>query len=97
MLLWDDTLITKCRSLGLDLDLYRRYVDDMVIVIRPISLGWRYKDGILQYSKEFANEDRDLSDTERTSRILASIANSINKLNIPKCSNSCNYHTFPTQ
>ena len=80
MLLWNDTLVKKSRSHGVDLDLYRRYVDDMVVVCRPIGLGWRFNNirGILEYNEKHVEEDKNLSDTERTARVMASIANSIN-------------------
>ena len=33
MLLWDDRLLSKCKSLGISLDLYSRCVDDQIIVM----------------------------------------------------------------
>ena len=79
MLLWDEKMIDEVRSLGLNIDLYRRYVDDMVVVARAIGLGWSFnkKKGIMEYDSNNAERDAELSDTERTAKVLAEIANSI--------------------
>ena len=52
MLLWDNILRTKCKDLGLKVDLYRRYVDDMLLVLRAVGKVWSYNKnkGILKYS-----------------------------------------------
>ena len=54
MLLWDNKLVGKCKDLGILMDLYKRYVDDMTIVMRAIGKGWSYnkKKKILEYSDQ---------------------------------------------
>ena len=42
MILWDEKLIELCKTLGITLDLYDRYVDDDTIVTRAIGKGWYY-------------------------------------------------------
>ena len=42
MLDWDDIFISRCKSKGIQLDMYERYVDDETIVCAPINRGWRY-------------------------------------------------------
>ena len=45
MIQWDDKLIAKLKDLGICVDMYSRYVDDMVIIMRPIGKGWQYING----------------------------------------------------
>ena len=80
MILWDKILVTKCRSLGISLDLYDRYVDDETVVTRVIGKGWFFnkQSGVMEFSKARELEDMDKCDTERTARIIADVANSIN-------------------
>ena len=40
MSLWDEEFIRLCRHLGIQVDLYRRYVDDILMVIGEINPGW---------------------------------------------------------
>ena len=76
MLQWDHKLREKCRKLGIIMDLYRRYVDDMLIVMRAVGRGWSYnrKKNILEYSP---NNIREEPDSARTARVIAEVANSI--------------------
>ena len=43
MLQWDQRFLDKVRKLGIQLDMYHRYVDDMTIITRLIARGWRYQ------------------------------------------------------
>ena len=40
---------------------------DMVVIVRPIGLGWIYnaKKGVLAHNKKFVEDDRHISDMER--------------------------------
>ena len=62
------------------MDLYKRYVDDIVIVIPPITKGWQYDTGksIMVYSKEREESDN-CSENKRTANTLISIANPLEK------------------
>ena len=42
MIQWDQRLIRKCKDLGLSMDIYSRYVDDQIIVMRAVGKGWTY-------------------------------------------------------
>ena len=42
MLLWDEKFRQTVRKLGLKLDLYARYVDDIVIICQSVTPGWYY-------------------------------------------------------
>merc|ERR1712082_183447 len=80
MELWEEGLVKKCRKAGLKLDLYRRYVDDQFLVMRAVAKGWSYdqKTGRMVFSREKADCDT-TSDTERTAKVMADIANSIHE------------------
>ena len=78
MLQWEENFRKKCRKAGINWDLYGRYVDDMFLAMRPISPGWDYnpKTGKMYYSEEKAR-NCNLTQTKRTSTIMAMIANTI--------------------
>ena len=80
MLLWDNKLRDKCKNLGLRFDLYKRYVDDMVLVLRAVGKGWHYnkKNNILEFSHQQYLKDILLTTTEKTALVMAEIANAIN-------------------
>ena len=61
MLLWDNRLILKCKSLGISIDLYNRYVDDQTIVMRAIGKGWRFN---AKKNKMEFSSDVELADGE---------------------------------
>ena len=79
MLLWDQKLLQKCKKLGIMFDLQSRYVDDMLIVMRAVGKGWKFdcKRGILVFDSEL-ERTCSLSPTERSAKLIADIANSIN-------------------
>ena len=59
MIQGDDKLLSICRKLGILVDLYRRYVDDMVNIMGAIFPGcfYNHKKGILEYNSERAETD----------------------------------------
>ena len=79
MIQWDNTLVQKCKKLGLVFDMYSRYVDDMVIVMRAVSKGWSYdmRRNKLIYDSDLEKNDN-MSGTERSAKLISQIANSIN-------------------
>ena len=42
MLVWDLAFLTKLKQMGIKLSVYKRYVDDIVIVMRMIEAGWYF-------------------------------------------------------
>ena len=81
MLDWDNTFVKKCRSKGVELDMYEHYVDNETIICRTINRGWRYdtKKDIMVFSWETWRSDSDTDGESRTASVLAGIANRINK------------------
>jgi hypothetical protein len=78
MLDWDSIFLSKVKKLLIVIDLYKRYVDDITIVMSSIKKGWRFNPNTdtMEHSEDLANSDND-SDEVRTFKILQSIANSI--------------------
>ena len=78
MLLWDEKLLQKCKTLGILFDLQSRYVDDMIFIMRAIGKGWRFDTvrGIMVFDGELY-ESCNLSPTMRTAKVISDIANSI--------------------
>ena len=81
MLQWDKELVRLCKKAGIHIDVYKRYVDDMFLVMRSVNPGWRYnaRRGKLVFSREDELKDKDKSETQRSAELMASIANSINE------------------
>ena len=77
MLIWDLSLLTKLRKLGVKYSLYKRYVDDILLVMRAISQGWYYD---LKSSKFIFNPEHKYSDMEADLRTLSIISDVSNQL-----------------
>ena len=78
MSVWDSRFLEKTKVLGILIELYKRYVDDDLIICPPINPGWRYCviDNTMKYSAELAMSDTD-SPSLRTAKILNMIANTL--------------------
>ena len=78
MSIWDLTFLKTLESLGIIIDLYKRYVDDQLEICPPINPGWKFctKSKVMKYSSEEAINDRD-SPAIRTAKVLQNVANSI--------------------
>ena len=68
------------KNMGIKVDMFARYIDDMVIVTRAIGQGWHWcKEGKkLKWSSDQYKKDREDSADERTATVLSNITNSIN-------------------
>ena len=77
MLLWDEKFRFKCDKLGIDLDLYTRYVDDSLQITGEIEKGWKYCSNRKKMVNDGIGPFDDLPDDQRTFKILESIANDI--------------------
>ena len=72
MNVWDKLWGKRIEDLNLRIELYTRYMDDGRIVGYPIRPGWRFEEssGLVKYCQEWEIQDKDLSPTQRTLRIL---------------------------
>ena len=80
MLQWDQQYLNMIKNMGLSLDMFARYVDDMIIVTRAVGQGWHWnkESKSLKWSQDQFDKDQDESPEERTARVLSMMANSIN-------------------
>ena len=73
MLWWDSELKAKLR----DLKMYKRYVDDINMVISATPPGMRYKNKKLYQNKNAICEDQAISADKRTMLLIQNIGNDI--------------------
>ena len=76
MLDWDDKFINKLKELGINTDIYKRYVDDIFTGLNFINKGWSFRDNRMVFSEHDKMND-DKPDEIRTAEILVNIANTI--------------------
>ena len=81
MLLWDKKYLEKLKSLGIRVIMYKRYVDDVVIVTEKVKEGYRF-DGKSMVKAEDVPEGWNVSypehsDNKHTLDVLADIANTL--------------------
>ena len=67
---WDIKFKNRLKEINIKSELDGRYVDDGRLVIYAIRAGWRWHKGALWYRREWEDEDRALSDIERSKRAI---------------------------
>ena len=71
MNVWDKLWRGKLKDLNLRQEVYTRYMDDGRSLIHPVRPGWRIDDdGKLKFKMEWEQEDKNISSTERTKKVL---------------------------
>ena len=67
MIYWDKKFLKKVKDLGISVNLYGRYVDNVITALNTINRGWDYNpiSNKMEYSKELNEKDTRL-DNERT-------------------------------
>ena len=76
---WDAQLMKILADNNIETEVFARYVDDIRIILKGLDMGWRWGGAKLEFRNNWLEEDRmeGLSKTERTSRVLRDIMNSI--------------------
>ena len=77
MLWWDAELKRRLSAMQMNLLMYKRYVDDINIVIPPVEPGTRYTDGRLEIVHEELIIDEGKEPDELTMNIIKQIGNNI--------------------
>ena len=77
MLMFDKKYLARLQQLGIRVELYVRYVDDITIILMGIRPGWYWEDDQLKY--DVHHPSKDLPTDQRTMEILVAIANTIDK------------------
>ena len=71
MNVWDGLWTRRLKEMNVKIETYTRYMDDGRTLLYPIRPGWRVTDdGNLKFCKRWEDQDRGLSTTERTKRVL---------------------------
>ena len=78
MIWWDKQIQTTMKQLGLELRMYKSYVDDINMVMKATKPGLRFDGTELVSSETTIGEDQELETDERDMRLFRSIGNSIN-------------------
>ena len=76
--LWEEKFLKTLKKLGISVDMYKRYVDDITGVCPPINAGWKYctEKKTMIYSVDTARTDTNYP-AIRTAKILNMIANTL--------------------
>ena len=79
MSLWDKQFLSLCKKLGLKIDLYKRYVDDILFILDSLSYGWKFdkKRKIMVFDPLNVSTEQDPDSF--TMNILLDIANTLDK------------------
>ena len=73
-MLWlDMTYMMKLKQLGIELEMYTRYVDDGNMVVEALEPGTRFENGKLSIHEEDVQEDAEIPDAERTTKDVLKI------------------------
>ena len=73
----DCRIISKLKSLGISIDIYKRYVDDIFVACPPINPGWEYDKVKNKMIYNSSSENIGKNSDERTAEILRDISNTI--------------------
>ena len=66
---WDKKFRKKIKDMGIVVKMYKRYVDDILLVTNIINKGWHYNGKRMEFLEARARDDI-LSDEERTARVI---------------------------
>ena len=77
MSLWDEAFLAKCNKLGIKVNLYKRYVDDVVMICAGTGEGWGYDRNLdkMVYSPNVGGAGE--SEEARTFRVIGEVANTL--------------------
>ena len=74
---WDQQFLRKCSDLGIDLQMYLRYVDDTNKALIPPPLGSKLENGVMVIDEEKAETDRERPRDQVTAELLKEVADSV--------------------
>ena len=79
MLRWDSKFLNKARKLGLKIDLYKRYVDGILMNLKQINPGWYFcsQANIMKY--DWNHPTASMAADSRTFNVLCAIANTLDE------------------
>ena len=79
MSLWDQHFLSLCKKLGLKIDLYKRYVDDILVILDSLSIGWKFdkRKKTMVYNPEISSTEQEPDSF--TMNVLLDIANTLDQ------------------
>ena len=77
MTLWDKKFLATLRRLGIQVGLYKRYVDDTVVILNGINPGWYYCPKAKKMCHDMNHRNVGQEEDARTFGVLREIANSL--------------------
>lgn len=80
MLWWDKKYIEKCERCGVELLLFKRYVDDVNQVVIPPEPGVSYEEGAMRVNEDQTREDEEGRKGKTAGKLCKSMADSINRM-----------------
>ena len=80
MINWDRLFLAKLKSLGIDPAIYKRFKDDITILLKCLEAGIKFEDGSLIMDLEKKLIDEEKTDEEITKAIIKDIAESVDEL-----------------
>ena len=91
MLFWDSKFLKKLKKLGLRVGLYKRYVDDVFMILNNINPGWYFCVNSKKIKFDPTHASSKLETDARHFEILCKIANSLDE-NIQMEADFCSNH-----
>ena len=91
MSIWDHKFLDRLKRLGISVLMYKRYVDDIIMVMNGIEKGWVYCKNRKKMVLDHNNPLKDMAEDARTFSILREIANEID-VNIQMEVDVCSWH-----
>ena len=77
MVWWDKQFLKLCNEIGIEVDLYTRYVDDSNLAVIPHQPGTRFIEGSLQVMPQYVQQDMEKGTDKFTGELLREVANSV--------------------
>ena len=76
---WDKKFLNLCQKAGIKLLMYKRYVDDTVIILKELNPGWVWNEKSKKMVYDPKDPSSELPGDQRTFLALVSTANGIDK------------------
>ena len=77
MLSWDKKFLAKCKKLGIKIELYKRYVDDILMLLIKIKPGWYFCSKANVMKLDLNHPTAHMQPDARSFSVLCTIANTL--------------------
>ena len=80
MIHWDKKFLTELKKVGINLPLYKRFKDDITLLVEALQKGTIFEGGKLTINEDKKITDNKKNDEEVTMEIIKEIANQIDPM-----------------